>query len=187
MTPRVSRHEYLYHLGFRACNIRVLRDANECIRVVAGKNPTIKLVPYIYRGSVLTGGFSRKKRPPTSPSHYANREDFFDFHPRRRCREGSRPAGARATSRRRRHAPACQRHHCLGEEVGDMVADHRSKTMVKLCRLELAETRFPKPGWGRVLETVLNSVENGMRRRDDGPSLGRHGDVATGLGEGRTL
>ena len=42
-----------------------------------------------------------------------------------------------------------------------MVADPRSKIMVEPCNLGLAETRFPKSRWGRVLEIVRNSVDFG--------------------------
>ena len=56
---------------------------------VAGKNPPIRVVSLEIYEPALWAGF-RRSTNPTSPIAYADRDDFFDFHFRRRYREGSR-------------------------------------------------------------------------------------------------
>ena len=109
------------------------------------ENPPIRPVPYIYRGLFLRVGFSEIRNPniPLALRQSGRCLRFSIFgadvgrvpaqrEPVRHQGDGGMPLHANAITDL--------------EGVGDMVADHRSKTVAELCHLELAETRFPKPG-----------------------------------------
>lgn len=75
---------------------------------------------------------------------------------------------------RRRHAPACQRPTRGEIGVIDVMADTPSKTMAGRAPEGSAETRFPEPVRGHILEAAPRPVDWGRRRE----TLGEVAEVA---------
>jgi hypothetical protein len=110
------------------------------------KNPLIRAVPYRYIPTSLTGGFFTEVASPTSPSHYADRDDFFVSHFRRRYRRApvcGRPSDTKSAAA----CPACQRPHFMGELCKDQCDHPFPKPWRKASPSEWRKHVFQKRGW----------------------------------------
>jgi hypothetical protein len=136
------------------------------------KNPLIRAVPYRYIPTSLTGGFFTEVASPTSPSHYADRDDFS--FPIFGAGIGGLPsAGGRAIPSRRRHALHANVHiswgSCARINVTTPFQNHGGKRL-----LGMAETRFPKTWLGHIWKLFPNRLigertTNPPEHEDDRP------------------